>query len=120
MPYWRICPVQKNSKMKTVNQDGISLSISDGKLKIKHNDSEIILTEENTDILRECLYENYRYKKGIWKKKEKKVLKTIAKHQGKEAPDKETEQYYKSLHEMLESIPEVDLNIAEVDLNIIK
>lgn len=100
-----------------MNQDGISLSISDGKLKIKHNDSEIILTEENTDVLREILYDNYRYKKGIWKKKEKKVLKAIAKHQGKEAPDKETEQYYKSLQEMIGNTDDIDLKIPEVDLN---
>lgn len=53
----------------------MSFSVSDGKLKIKYKDAEIILTEENTDVLREILYDNYRYKKGIWKKKEKKCSK---------------------------------------------
>ena len=121
------------SNMKTldmrpivVEQDRIRITQEQpDNVVIEMNGSSITLTEENTELLREMLYEAYRSKRWKRTKKEKsaknKALWALAKAQGKKKPDAQTEKAYERLKTMAgkaaEEVSHVELIIPDYDFD---
>jgi hypothetical protein len=112
-----------------VIQDNIRISQEQpDNVVIEMNGSSIILTEENTELLRVMLYEAYRSKRWKCSRAEKsaknKALYALAKAQGKSKPDAHTEKVYKRMRAQADQevfnveiiIPDYDIDFLDVEL----
>lgn len=109
-----------------VEQDGIRITQEHpDNVVIEINGSSIILTEENTELLRVMLYEAYRSKRWKRSRTEKsarnKALWALAKAQGKKKPDAHTEKAYEKLQTMAgkaaEEVSHVEIIIPDYDID---